>query len=445
MSKRSFSSKVFTVLNHKLTKLDKQKYDKGLLTSNVHFTRKARKLDFKEDMRFLLSCGASSLKKELYDYFDYDTDTVSLPGFIRSRSKIKEEAFTELMKMMNKTYPCNKKYKGYRLLAVDGCDLCIFTDQSDYDTYKSDNPKFGHSVFHMNALYDIPNHRYLDNLIQPIRKENEVEAMWMMAERYDGEKAIFIADRNYATFNNMEHIRKTDHKFLIRVKDVCSGTSLLKSFKSLPKEGEFDEDVHIILTNRQTKFIKNNPEIYKPIMTNQTFDFLDKENHFYDADYRVVRIRIDESDEEYESIITNLDRTLFPASKIKELYKMRWDIEVSYRHLKYSVDLNALHSRKRDFIRQEIWARLVMFNISMIIIDYVQDRKLEKKKRNLEYKVNITMAIFFIKEHITIRKGGDPPDLESLIAKQILPVRTDRHYERNVRSQGFVSFGYRFN
>jgi len=445
MSKKSFSSKVFTVLDHKLMKLDKQKHEKGLLTSDAHFTRAPRKLDFKEDMKILLSCGAASMKKELYEYFDYDAETVSLPGFIRSRSKIKEEAFKELMDSMNKAYPCDKKYKGYRLLAVDGCDLCIFTDRTDYSTYKPDNPNFGHSVYHMNALYDILNHRYLDNIIQPLRKENEVLAMWTMAERYDGDKAIFIGDRFYATFNNFERLKKTDHKFLIRVKDIHSGTSLLKSFKSLPKKGEFDEDVHITFTNRQTRIIKNNPHIYKPIMANQRFDFLDSENHFYDADYRVVRIKIDGSSEEYESLITNLDRKLFPASKIKELYKLRWGIEVSYRHLKYSVELSALHCRRRDFIRQEIWARLVMFNLSMIIIDYVSDHKLSKKERNLEYKINITMAIFFTKNFMIIRKGGDPPDLECLIAKEILPVRSDRHYSRNVKAQGFVSFGYRFN
>ena len=269
--------------------------------------------------------------------------------------------------------------------------------------------------------------------------------MWTMAERYNGEKAIFIADRNYATFNNMEHIKKTGHKFLIRVKDIHSGTSLLKSFRSLPKQGEFDEDVHITFTKRQTNEIKAHPETYKIIVSNQRFDFLNSENHFYDADYRVVRIKIDGSVEEYESLITNLDRKIFPAEEIKKLYKLRWDIEVSYRHLKYSVELNALHSKRRDFIRQEIWARLVMFNISTIIIDYVTDHKLTKKERRLEYKVNITMAVFFTKHFMTIRKGGDPPDLESLIAKEILPVRDDRHYTRNVRSQGFVSFGYRFN
>ena len=445
MSKKSFSSKVFTALDHKLMKLDKEKHEKGLLTSDVHFTRAPRKLDFKEDMKILLVCGAASMKKELYEYFDYDIDTVSLPGFIRSRAKIKEEAFKELMDRMNKAYPCDKKYMGYRLLSVDGCDLTIPTDRNDKETYEQYINERGFNNYHLNCLFDLMNHRYIDNITQTLKKKNEIEAMWTMAERHNGEKAIFIADRNYATFNNMEHIKKTGHKFLIRAKDIHSGTSLLKSFRSLPKQGEFDEDVHITFTKRQTNEIKAHPETYKIIVSNQRFDFLDSENHFYDADYRVVRIKIDGSVEEYESLITNLDRKLFPASKIKELYRMRWDIEVSYRHLKYSVELNALHSKRRDFIRQEIWARLVMFNISTIIIDYVTDHKLTKKERRLEYKVNITMAVFFTKHFMTIRKGGDPPDLESLIAKQILPVRSDRHYTRNVRSQGFVSFGYRFN
>ncbi|MBO7698039.1 MAG: IS4 family transposase [Erysipelotrichaceae bacterium] len=447
MSKSSYSDKVFTQLDHKLARLDQIKHKKDLLAKDSSFSRRKKKLDFKEDMKILMSVGSSSMKKKLYEYFDYNPDTVSLPGFIRSRAKIKEEAFIELLKMINKAIPCNKKYKGYRLLAVDGCDLCISSDRNDYENINPGGSAGSKSacMIHLNCLYDILNHRYLDNIIQPLRKQDEKMAMWTMAERYDGDKAIFIADRGYESFNNFEHLKKTGHRFLIRVRDINSGTSLLKSFRSLPKEGEFDEDVHIIFTNRQTNFIKDNPHIYKPIMTNQTFDFLDKDNHFHDADYRVVRIKIDGEDEKYESIITNLDKKQFPASAIKELYKLRWDIEVSYRHLKYSVDLNALHSKRRDFIRQEIWARMIMFNISMIIIDHVQDKKLEKKKRKLKYKVNISMAIFFVKQYMIKRKDGDPPDLESLIASQILPIRPDRHYDRNVRSQGFVSFGYRFN
>ena len=297
---------------------------------------------------------------------------------------------------------------------------------------------------HLNALYDILNNRYLDAVIQGIKNEDERLAMIEMSERYIGDKAIFIADRNYISYNLFEHIRHTGNYFLIRVKDIDSKTSLTKRFKSLPSKGTFDKEVSITFTNKQSSKIVKHPEKYIKIMTNQNFDYLDEDNHFYEAKYRFVRIRIDGKDEQYETIITNLPKDEFTSEDIKELYKLRWDIEVSYRHLKYSVNLNALHSKRRDFIRQEIWARMIMFNISMIIIEEAYKLKFKKKDRKYEYKINIARAIHLIRDSITKRKCGAPPDLIELIAKEILPIRPDRSSIRNVKSHSFVSFNYRF-
>ena len=84
MSKSSYSHKVFTVFEHKLARLDQIKHEKNLLTKESWFTRKDRKLSFREDMKILMSIGSSSMKKEMYEYFDYGINTASLPGFIRS-------------------------------------------------------------------------------------------------------------------------------------------------------------------------------------------------------------------------------------------------------------------------------------------------------------------------------------------------------------------------
>ena len=63
----------------------------------------------------------------------------------------------------------------------------------------------------------------------------------------------------------------------------------------------------------------------------------------------VVRFKI--SDDTYESIITNLDESEFNIQDIKELYHLRWEIETSYRELKYHLDLNTLHSKKKNVYR----------------------------------------------------------------------------------------------
>lgn len=442
--KSNIVSKVLSTLNHKIDKVFNERYKRNILNDDSYFTRIGKKTSFRDTMKTVISFGSDSLPLEMSRYFnDKDILPITKSGFIQSRSKIKTEAFIQVMNLINKAYPCKKNYKGYRLLAVDGSDLSIAKDKKDEGSRKfnGENTKSSY-MLHINCEYDILNDRYVDCVIQKHKEINENEALVAMSDRYKGDKAIFIADRYYAAYNNMAHLEEHGHKYLIRSKDINSATSILKNYFK-DKEGEFDEDVSIILTNKYSKKIIENKDKYKPIMTNQTFDYLDSDNHFYEMKFRVVRIRIDGNEEEYESVITNLDRAEFPKEEIKDLYMHRWNIEVSYRHLKYVADLNRTHSVKRDLLMQEIWAKLIMFNISMIIINYINENKISKEvKRRDEYKVNVSVAVELIRACIK-RKGRVPPGLIKQIASNILPVRHGRKYNRNVHAQGFVSFNYR--
>ena len=51
---------------------------------------------------------------------------------------------------------------------------------------------------------------------------------------------------------------------------------------------------------------------------------------------------------------TNLDSETFPIGTIKELYRLRWGIETSFRELKYTIGLSCLHGKKTDFLLQEV-------------------------------------------------------------------------------------------
>ena len=351
--KSNIVSNVLSSLNHKIDKVFNERYKRNILNDDSYFTRKGRKTSFKDTMKTVISFGSDSLTLEMNRYFnDKDTLPITQSGFIQSRAKIKTEAFIQVMNLINKAYPCKKKYKGYRLLAVDGSDLSIAKDKKDDVSKKFNGENVMPSyMLHINCEYDILNDRYVDCVIQKHKEMDENAAFVAMLDRYKGDKAIFIADRNYATYNNMAHLEEHGHKYLIRSKDINTKTSILKNyFKG--KEGEFDEDVSIILTRKQTNFIKENKDKYKTMMPNQTFDYLDLDNHFYEMKFRVVRIRIDGNKEEYESVITNLEKDEFSKEEIKDLYMRRWNIEVSYRHLKYVTDLNRTHSVKRDFLIQ---------------------------------------------------------------------------------------------
>ena len=441
MAKRTFSDKVFLTLKHKIVRLDSLKAVNQLINNtDSDFTRK-RKLPFSDVIMIILSMAGCPIREELLDYFDYDIDTATASAFVQARAKILPEAFEELLHLFNKAYPCDETYKGYRLIAVDGSDLNIPYDPLDKDTLHKNQNK-AYNLYHINAAYDILNHRYTDIIIQGKANQYEPEAMWTMAERFPDNRTVFIADRGYPSWNNMEHIVRSGKYFLIRCKDIHGSTSLLRKF-NFP-DSEFDQDISVTLTTLQTKEIKACPEKYRFLSTSSIFDFFEDDNPYYEVSYRVVRFKLNGS-EEYESIITNLPRDEFSPDEIKDLYHLRWSEEVSFRHLKYSADLSAVHARKRSSILQEIWARAILYNFCFIIIRELTRRKLQKK-RKYEYVINITRAIHLIRDLLLNRKGGSPPpDLEALISKETLPLRPGRSDPRKVRNQSVIGFNYRFS
>lgn len=216
--------------------------------------------------------------QELLDYFDFDVNTATSSAFIQARAKILPEAFEQLLHLFNIAYPCTDTLKGYRLIAVDGSDLNVPYDQTVLDTYQSNGPDVkGSNQFHINAAYDILSNRYVDLVIQGRAHWHEQKAMWTMAERFLENNAIFIADRGYLSWNNMEHIIRAGKYFLIRSKDIHASTSLLRKF-NLP-DSDFDLDIKTTLTTKLSFSLKY-PDKYRFLSTSSTFDFLDADNPF---------------------------------------------------------------------------------------------------------------------------------------------------------------------
>lgn len=396
-----------------------------------------KKMGFEATIQFILSMESSTLKKELLDFFCYSPDTPSVSAFNQQRDKLLPEAFEFLFHEFNSRFSNQKTYNGFRLLACDGSDLNIARNSDDPDTYFQSIPgDKGFNQCHLNALFDLCDKRYVDAIIQPSRKENESLAMTQMIDRYNGDKnTIFIADRGYETYNIFAHVQEKGMFYLIRVKDGGGG-SMVGSFR-LPVCDEFDYDMELILTRKQTNEVKKHPEKYKFISKSSPFDYLDlHKNKFYPMTFRVVRFAVTATT--YECIITNLPHELFPVKELKKIYAMRWGIETSFRELKYAIGLSSFHSKKMEYIVQEIYARLILYNYCEIITMHVV---IHQKDTKYVYQMNYTMAIhicrYFLKNDIA------PPNVETLIQKNLLPVRPGRSDPRKVKPKSMVSFLYR--
>ena len=190
------------------------------------------------------------------------------------------------------------------------------------------------------------------------------------------------------------------------------------------------------MTRKQTKETKSNKQKYTLLANNMKFSYLDITEDYYKMSLRVVCIRL--KDGNYEYLITNLDRGEFDIDDMKELYHYRWEIESSFRKLKHTVGLVNFRSRKRDFIRQEIFARFILYNLSSVIATGI--RKKEKGKKH-ELASNFARSVCNVR--LYLRKNIDETELIKRIKKYLIPIRPDRSYPRKVKPQSTKSFNNR--
>ncbi len=404
---------------------------------------RVKKWSFGEVVRFIIGMEGKSLKEEILKYFDFRADTPTNSSFNQRRSQIIPEAFEFLYREFTHAVHKPKLHNGYSLLACDGSDLCIAHNPQDETTYFQSTPDSkGFNQMHLNALYDLLARTYVDAIIQPARQENENRAMCDMIDRYQGNsKAIFIADRGYENYNIFAHVQEKGMFFLIRAKDISSNGIAASMRSKLPSnQDSFDETVTVTLTRKQTTAVKAEPDKYRIVMKATAFDYLDLYIHkFYEMKMRIVRFPI--SDDSFECIITNLPREAFSPEAIKELYHLRWGIETSFRELKYAIGLTHFHSIKPDYIKQEIWARLILYNFCLAIILRTVIKQNHHARKNA-CQLNFTHAIFICRHFLSLREKA-PPDIESLISRELLPVRPGRSDPRKVKFQSAVSFLYR--
>lgn len=407
------------------------------------FTRE-RKLPLREVISLLLCMEGGSLTGELLRYFGCSQHTASSSAFIQQRQKINEFAFPSLFDMFVKYTDKGRLYKGYRLLAADGSDIQIPTDSKHTDSYfPGTNGRAPYSLLHLNAIYDLLLHTYIDVDLCGRRDWNEQRALVNMVDCSFVEKALIIADRGYESYNLMAHIQEKGWKFLIRVKDIYS--SGIASGLELPDSDEFDLHCPIQLTRRkkaETIPLFADRNHYKWIATSTPFDYLPTGSHkhdpiaFYFLPFRIVRFKL--SDSSYETVITNLDEENFPPEELKHLYGMRWGIETSFRELKYTVGLLHFHAKKVENITQEIFARVILYNFTELITSHVV---IQKPNRKYPYKANFSVAVQVCRQFLL--GNVSPPDVEATISRNVSVTRTGRSSPRNMVVKHAISFLYR--
>ncbi len=140
--------------------------------------KRTRTLPMHTVIRLLLSMQGGSLKKELYDAGVMATAS----AFVQQRNKIPWTVFEDVLDNFNFYCKDPKKYKRYRVFAIDGTTVNMAQNPNS-DSFVN-NPK-GYNQLHVNPLYDALNKTYQHCIIQPQPQQDEVGALTFMLKWYE--------------------------------------------------------------------------------------------------------------------------------------------------------------------------------------------------------------------------------------------------------------------
>lgn len=376
----------------------------------TYFTRMGRsKMKFTDIILFILNFVKKSLQIELDDFFKnvHKGDvTITKQAFSQARRKVSPEAFIYLLDGVNKWFyndtPFNK-YRGYRLLAIDGTVLQLHNSENLREVFgyiENQNSKVARAQ--ASALYDVENDMIIASKITHYKTgeraiaEEMITKMCELGTRND----LLLFDRGYPSRDFIQFIEEKQLKYLMRV-----SSGFLKVVVNAPDKDQVIEVKYKgnLLKMRVLKFELNSGVI--------------------------------------ETLITNIFDEDFSVADFKELYFKRWGIEVKYNEIKNKLQIENFTGETPIAIEQDFYATMYLSNmVALAKLDANEIIEEEYKNKGLkyEYKVNTNVLIGKLKNTlITMISINNPwkrsrmlKHIEEEIQRNVIPIRPDRSFER---------------
>jgi len=99
------------------------------------------------------------------------------------------------------------------------------------------------------------------------------------------------------------------------------------------------------------------------------------------------------------------------------------------------------HSKKTEFLKQEIYANLTLYNFGIFIANKKKERKNDNKYL---YEIDISSALKTARKFFIRRDSDKPIDIIKLMLKYVHAVKEKfRQFDRPLRGISAIHFGYR--
>ncbi len=330
--------------------------------------------------------------------------SVSASSLCEARQKLSEDIFIELnqklVALWNKR-PDPPNFKEYRLFGIDGSRINLPREliKEGFKLYDKERGRYYPQGI-MSCLYNLQEKVIYDFSLVSHMNER-LCALEHMKQLTNNDVMIF--DRGYFSYLLFYKAVESNVEAIFRIQTGGANKEILKFIK-----GEKDDDL-----------IE-----YSPSTTVRH----DLKKAGYILDIKPLRMRLIKKkigNETYIYATTLLDSKTFPPSCFAEIYHGRWGIEELYKISKKFIEIEEFHSKTERGVRQELYAHVLLINLSRFF-EYDAQKLISptKGRRNKEVEsldsANIFNPISIIKFNFKNCLLVVGRNLESLVLKGVI-------------------------
>ncbi len=364
-------------------------------------------------------------------------DRVSKQALYQAANKLNPNVFHYLMKEFAKLFYQSslvKKHKGFILLAEDGTTIQIPYSLHNINEFNFSQSRTVQTIYDVKTvvsksagLYDVTNGLFLDFSMEQAKCSEtplSFRHLYHTKNILNNNKVIYLADRYYGSVEIISTLESFEYNYCIR------GKSYFYKKEVAAMTGD-DEWIHVNVDKKWVKRFRYSSEAIQ----------LREENPIMKI--RVVKSKYVYQNKKGEDIekellfFTNLSEETFSTQGIIDLYTKRWDVEVSYKTLKSTMEWERSISCKSNITKCCIYGKILFFNIVGVTRKHINNVLLQKNEK--QYAINITQLIILVRSNQLVfnmykqRRKKIIELVENILIivdKIKVPTRPDRHNQR---------------
>lgn len=366
---------------------------------------------------FILSKSNKGLNICLEEFFGESSLSPTKSAFTQARKKLCYTVFKKLNSLICSLFYEHakfKKWKGHRVLSVDGSTLELpdHSSMSEKFSYHGFGPNAdaGHYMSRISYLYDVYNGLVLDAGMESYTTSEATLCHAHLGHIKEGD--LLVCDRYYASLRLFFELKGKGADFLFRMKD-----NWWKCVEDFSRSSSTDAEYTLILPPKYGWLLEKYPSLSQTM----TVRLIKKKN-------KKGKISI------YATSL--LDRKKYTASSLINLYKQRWGIEEAYKLIKSRLEVSDFSGKTAWAVQQDFYAKTLIISLCNILCYDVEPKtktgRTSKSARTLI--INKTYALSKTKSLI-LKIRDLIGELEEIIQKYVNKIASKIEYSR--RNQVF--------